>query len=208
MRSGSQDAAWWKLAMHLDEAQRSLETVLAHNPQDVALARSFQEALREGQARLLEIFRFKGFLPASLNSKPPAVSAAIAQPEMAQAAVSENLVSDASTRSVEALQLEEESAVLVSAAYAASPVLDETSPLESTEGALPTVETIRLGALSKKRVKKDRGKRRTHKRRSLGSPMDEGPLENPNGISLSETTDEAPTVVEESASDASGEEHY
>ena len=60
---------WWKVALHLDEAQAALANVMAHNADDPRLAHALYGRLREGQAILLEIFRMKGLLPGSPNGK-------------------------------------------------------------------------------------------------------------------------------------------
>jgi hypothetical protein len=54
---------WWKVALHLDEAQLALSNAMAHNLDDQRPVFALQDRLREGQAILLEIFRMKGLLP-------------------------------------------------------------------------------------------------------------------------------------------------
>lgn len=60
---------WWKVAMHLVEAQQASTHVLEHN-QSIELA--FQNKLREAQAILLEIFRVKGLVSGLVE--PPLVA--------------------------------------------------------------------------------------------------------------------------------------
>ena len=76
-REGNDRVAWWKVAMHLDEAQLALANAIAHNVDDPTAAIAVQERLREVQSILLEIFSAKGLLPAAANSAahvpPPSV---------------------------------------------------------------------------------------------------------------------------------------
>ena len=58
---------WWKVALHLDEAQLALTNAMAHNVDDPRPIHALHDRLREGQAILLEIFRAKGLLPGSTN---------------------------------------------------------------------------------------------------------------------------------------------
>lgn len=67
--SGSEPMWWWKVAMHLDEAQRAFANAMAHNVDDPRPAHALYERIREGQAILLAIFRAKGLLPRSTNGK-------------------------------------------------------------------------------------------------------------------------------------------
>src|SRR5436190_1585355 len=66
-QEGSELMWWWKVAMHLDEAQLALANAMAHNLDDQKPVFALQDRLREGQAMLLEIFRAKGLLPAASN---------------------------------------------------------------------------------------------------------------------------------------------
>lgn len=68
---------WWKVALHLDEAQLALANAMAHNLDDPGLALGLQERLREGQASLLEIFGAKGLLPAQSSGAPAAAPPAM-----------------------------------------------------------------------------------------------------------------------------------
>jgi len=71
-------AWWWKVAMHLDEAQRSMTNVLVHNVDDPTPVHLLQGKFREAQAFLLEIFRWKGLLPGTVFSGPAASTAVAA----------------------------------------------------------------------------------------------------------------------------------
>jgi hypothetical protein len=71
-QSGSEPMWWWKVAMHLDEAQLALSNAMAHNLDDQRPVFALQDCLREGQAILLDIFRAKGLLPAQSNGAPKA----------------------------------------------------------------------------------------------------------------------------------------
>ena len=64
-QAGSEPMWWWKVALHLDEAQRALANAMAHNVDDPGPIPVLHDRLREGQAILLEIFRAKGLLPGS-----------------------------------------------------------------------------------------------------------------------------------------------
>ena len=64
---GSEPMWWWKVALHLDEAQLALANAMAHNLDDQRPVFAIQDRLREGQAILLEIFRMKGLLPGATN---------------------------------------------------------------------------------------------------------------------------------------------
>lgn len=66
---GSEPVWWWKVALHLDEAQTALANAMAHNLDDQRPVFALQDRLREGQAILLEIFRAKGLLPGSTNGR-------------------------------------------------------------------------------------------------------------------------------------------
>src|SRR5680860_463824 len=62
-QEGGELMSWWKVAMHLDEAQLAFANAMAHNVDDPRLAHALYDRLREGQAILLEIFRAKRLLP-------------------------------------------------------------------------------------------------------------------------------------------------
>ena len=66
-QAGSEPLWWWKVALHLDEAQLALANAMAHNLDDQRPVFAIQDRLREGQAILLEIFRMKGLLPGATN---------------------------------------------------------------------------------------------------------------------------------------------
>lgn len=68
-QEGSEILWWWKVAQHLDEAQRSLVNAMVHNLDDQTVVFALQDKLREGQALLLGIFGMKGLLPAAVNGK-------------------------------------------------------------------------------------------------------------------------------------------
>lgn len=68
-QESSEPRWWWKVALHLDEAQLALANAMAHNVDDPRPAHALYHRLREGQAILLEIFRAKGLLPGSTNGK-------------------------------------------------------------------------------------------------------------------------------------------
>jgi hypothetical protein len=75
-QDGNERVLWWKVAMHLDEAQLSLTNALAHSVDDPTAALAVQECLRTAQAILLDVFSAKGLLPAVANgaaaAPPPA----------------------------------------------------------------------------------------------------------------------------------------
>ena len=66
-QAGSEPMWWWKVALHLDEAQLALTNAMAHNLDDPRPVHALIARLTEGQAILLEIFRAKGLLPGSTN---------------------------------------------------------------------------------------------------------------------------------------------
>jgi hypothetical protein len=98
---------WWKVALHLDEAQIALANAMAHNLADQRPIFALQDKLREGQAILLEIFRAKGLLPGQTNGQvtgqaasqiPASFSAPFAAPPvpvMSEPAVPEQMIADA-----------------------------------------------------------------------------------------------------------------
>jgi hypothetical protein len=76
-QQGVERAWWWKVAMHLDEAQLATSNVMPHNAEDPTPVYVLQGKLREVQAFLLEIFRWKGLLPGSVPSAPVAPAVAV-----------------------------------------------------------------------------------------------------------------------------------
>ena len=74
-QAASEPMWWWKVALHLDEAQLALANAMAHNVNDPRPIHALHDRLREGQAILLEIFRMKGLLPGATNGthEAPAV---------------------------------------------------------------------------------------------------------------------------------------
>lgn len=66
-QQGSESVWWWKVALHLDEAQLALTNAMAHNVEDSRLIHALHDRLRDGQAILLEIFHAKGLLSRSTN---------------------------------------------------------------------------------------------------------------------------------------------
>lgn len=68
-QDGAEPMWWWKVAVHLDQAQLALANAMAHNVDDPRYAHALYERLREGQAILLEIFRAKGLLPGAPNGR-------------------------------------------------------------------------------------------------------------------------------------------
>lgn len=68
-QEGSEKMWWWKVAMHIDEAQQALANAMAHNLDDQKPVFALQDRLREGQAILLDIFRSKGLLPVAPNGQ-------------------------------------------------------------------------------------------------------------------------------------------
>lgn len=71
-QEGNERAWWWKVAKHLDEAQLASVNAMSHNLDDQTPVFAFQDKLREAQAILLEIFRWKGLLPVVTNGTPEA----------------------------------------------------------------------------------------------------------------------------------------
>lgn len=89
-QQGGEPAWWWKVAMHLDQAQLALANAMAHNVDDPRLAHALYHRLREGQAILLDIFRAKGLLPGpvtgSVEAPPPNIpSSEMPAPQAPQA---------------------------------------------------------------------------------------------------------------------------
>src|SRR5437868_3066953 len=75
-QQGAERAWWWKVAMHLDEAQFAIHNVLVHNVDDPTPVHMLHGKLREAQTFLLEIFRWKGILPGHVPSAPGASAVA------------------------------------------------------------------------------------------------------------------------------------
>lgn len=69
-QEGSEPRWWWKVAMHLDEAQLSLVNAIAHNVDDSTAALAVHDLLREAQTVLLTIFAAKGLLPGVVPMSP------------------------------------------------------------------------------------------------------------------------------------------
>jgi len=88
-QEGGEKAWWWKVALHLDEAQLALANAMAHNLDDPRPVFALQDKLREAQATLLEIFRAKGLLPRAPNGKHDDAS------PMSGPAVPEEIVAEA-----------------------------------------------------------------------------------------------------------------
>jgi hypothetical protein len=71
---------WWKVALHLDEAQLALTNAIALNTDDPTFIHGLQAMLRDGQSILYEIFRTKGLLPAAATPKPATPAASMPVP--------------------------------------------------------------------------------------------------------------------------------
>lgn len=65
--AGNEPMWWWKVALHLDEAQLALANAMAHNVDDPRPVQALYDRFREGQVILLEILRAKGLLPGSIR---------------------------------------------------------------------------------------------------------------------------------------------
>ena len=61
-QQGNERTWWMGVARQLLEVQRASASAIAHNIDDQARLLAFQEALRQAQVSLLEIFQAKGFL--------------------------------------------------------------------------------------------------------------------------------------------------
>lgn len=61
-QGGAEALWWWKVAQHLDEAQRALANAMAHNLDDQGAVFGLQDKFREVQAILLSIFQVKGLI--------------------------------------------------------------------------------------------------------------------------------------------------
>lgn len=85
MLQPNERAWWWKVAMHLDEAQLSMRNVLAHNVDDPTPVHLLMDKLLGAQAFLLEIFRWKGLLPGV-----PIAGAHVAAPVVPSTSVAED----------------------------------------------------------------------------------------------------------------------
>src|SRR5438552_1829184 len=70
-RPGAESAWWWKVAEHLDAAQLATVNAVAHNVDDPTILLAFQDAVRQAQAILLEIFGAKGLLPQETPASSP-----------------------------------------------------------------------------------------------------------------------------------------
>jgi hypothetical protein len=102
-QAGGERAWWWKIAMHLDEAQQASFNVLAHNVEDPTPVHVLQGKIREMQVFLLEIFRWKGLLPGVSQAAAAAVGvsqAAAAAVGVSQAAAAAVGVSQAAAAAV------------------------------------------------------------------------------------------------------------
>ena len=78
----SESMWWWKVALHLDEAQLALAKAMAHNVDDPRPAHALYDWLREGQVMLLKIFHAKGLLPRSSNDRTGGPMPGIPMPGM------------------------------------------------------------------------------------------------------------------------------
>ena len=121
--SGNERMAWWKVAMHLDEAQHALSNAMAHNVDDPQLMHTLYSRLREGQAILLEIFRAKDLLPAAPNGTIEAPSAGI--PVMPPAVP---------------VPAEASGEAAVAAPPVVSSIVEQPPPLVADEPAVPEVD--------------------------------------------------------------------
>lgn len=92
----NESVLWWKVAMHLDEAQLALANAMALNVDDPTAVHALQEKIREGQAILLTIFRAKGLLPAAPNGKHamPEEPPSPAVPVMPEPAVPDQMIEE------------------------------------------------------------------------------------------------------------------
>jgi len=88
-QQGSEKIWWWKVAMHLDEAQVALANAMAHNLDDPSLIFVLQDRLRDGQAILLAIFQQKGLVPTTLDGAAAGVTTTLPVPMPAAADVAE-----------------------------------------------------------------------------------------------------------------------
>jgi hypothetical protein len=91
-QAGGERAWWWKIAMHLDEAQQASFNVLAHNVEDPTPVHVLQGKIREMQVFLLEIFRWKGLLPGVSQAAAAAVLAPLVVEDVAAVQVSDDVV--------------------------------------------------------------------------------------------------------------------
>jgi hypothetical protein len=73
---------WWKVALHIDEAQLSLVNAMALNVDDPRPIYALQEKIREAQAILLEIFGAKGLLPSAATRPEAPVPPPMVPPPM------------------------------------------------------------------------------------------------------------------------------
>lgn len=79
-QQGSEPMWWWKVALHLDEAQLALANAMSHNLDDPRPIHVLHDRLCEGQATLLEIFRAKGLLPGLTNGMAEAPMSGVPMP--------------------------------------------------------------------------------------------------------------------------------
>lgn len=122
-QEGSDRVWWWKVAQHLDDAQRALANAMAHNVDDPSAMLALQDKIREAQAILLVIFRSKRLLPPAMNGtteapKPTVVEAVVvtavhdaAIPTVADAAVVAAVISHEAASQASATAAQETSAV-------------------------------------------------------------------------------------------------
>src|SRR5574342_799606 len=87
---GAEKQWWWKVALHLDEAQIALANAVAHNVDDARLPNTLYDKLREGQGVLLQIVAAKGLMPNGANGASAAPSSVMSEP-----AVPEHMITDA-----------------------------------------------------------------------------------------------------------------
>lgn len=127
--SGNERMAWWKVAMHLDEAQHALSNAMAHNVDDPQLMHTLYSRLREGQAILLEIFRAKDLLPAAPNGT-------IEVPTRPAAGIS------ATSEMLPAVPVPAEASgeAAVAAPPVVSSIVEQPPPLVADEPAVPEVD--------------------------------------------------------------------
>lgn len=130
-QAGSEPMWWWKVALHLDEAQLALSNAMAHNLDDQRPVFALQDRLREGQAILLEIFRMKRMVP-----QAPVPTPEIPTPEMPP--MPGMPWPGVSMPGVPA-------AVSVDAGVVAVPV-EQGSPLAAEEPAVPEAEQATAGS--------------------------------------------------------------
>jgi hypothetical protein len=94
-QEGREKMWWWKVALHLDEAQLALANALAHNLDDQTPIFALQEKLRESQVILLDIFRAKGLLPSTTSPNGKIEVPVPTVPVMSEPAVPHQMIVDA-----------------------------------------------------------------------------------------------------------------